>query len=103
VEFSNHVWFVTSVFANYNLFSSNYLWWGIFDVAIAVIAFLAALSILRGGAFGFMMGLFGAGFSLVRWMFYIPATPWLAITIVVINILVIYGLCSGMEYFTGTA
>jgi hypothetical protein len=103
VEFSNHVWIVTNGSANYDLFGSNYFWWGIFDAAIAVVAFFAAWSILRGGVFGFMMGLFGAGASLVRWLFYIPATPWLAITIIGIDLLVLYGLCTEANYFSGTA
>ena len=30
---------------------------------------------------------------MVRWMFYIPATPWLALTIITLDMLVIVGLC----------
>jgi hypothetical protein len=103
VEFSNHAWFVTNGSANYDLFGANFFWWGIFDAAIAVVAFFAAFSILQGGMFGLTMGLAGAGASLVRWFFYIPATPWLAITIIAIDIMVLYGLCIEADYFRRAA
>jgi hypothetical protein len=98
-EFANSTWFVTVSGQTYNLFSSNFFWWGIFDAGIAVLAVLAAASLLRGGFFGLTMGLVGAGVSLLRWVFYIPAAPWLALTIIALDILVVLSLCLSLEWF----
>jgi hypothetical protein len=99
-EFANSYWFYdNSITHVYDLASSHLLWWGIFDSILCAITIAAGISILRGGFFGFTLGLMGAGFSFLRWLFYIPATPWLAISILVINALVIYGLTASADYF----
>jgi hypothetical protein len=98
-EFANSHWFVTVNGATYSMFHAHFFWWGIFDTAIAVLAVAAGVSMLRGGYFGLVMGFLGAGFSLLRWMFYIPATPWLALTIIGLDVLVILGLCLSLEWF----
>jgi hypothetical protein len=103
-EFSNSTWVVTTVNGyTYNLFHSHYLWWGIFDLTIAVIAVIAGVSMLRGGAFGLIMGFTGASISLVRWLFYIPVAPWLSLTVIAIDIGVIWALCSAIDWFTEQA
>jgi hypothetical protein len=33
------------------------------------------------------------------WFFYIPAAPWTAVVVIVVNILIIYGLSAHSEYF----
>ena len=48
-EFANSTWFVTVHGETYNLFSSHFFWWGLFDAGIAVIALAAGVSLLRGG------------------------------------------------------
>jgi hypothetical protein len=99
-EFANSYWFYNNTRLHvYDLASSHLLWWAIFDTILAVITIAAGVSIWRGGLFGLMMGLLGASFSLLRWLFYIPATPWLAITIVAIDALIIYGLCASTDFF----
>jgi hypothetical protein len=100
-EFANSTWVVTSVHGyTYNLFSAHYFWWAIFDVVVAVIALAAGMSMLRGGSFGLIMGFIGAGAGIFRWMFYFPVTPWLSLTIVVINVAVIWALCSSIDWFS---
>jgi hypothetical protein len=99
-EFANSYWFYGNLATNvYNLASSHLLWWGIFDTIIAVIAVTAAVSMLRGGVYGLVIGLFSASVSFLRWFFYIPSEPWLSITVIVIDALVIYGLCASMDFF----
>lgn len=102
VEFSNSNWFVTTTYGTYSLFSAHFFWWGVIDACIAALSIVAAVSMLRGGFFGLFMGLAGAGLSMLRWMFYIPSDPWLAVSIIVIDALVIYGLCTSVDYFTET-
>ena len=98
-EFANSRWFVSVNGVTYSLGSSHFFWWGMFDTAIAILAVAAGVSLLRGGFFGLVMGFMGAGISFLRWMFYIPADPWLALTIVGLDILVIIGLCLSLEWF----
>jgi hypothetical protein len=99
-EFSNSYWLYSYVPGNvYNLAASHLLWWGIFDAIIAAISIGAGVSMLGGGAFGLLTGFMGAGFSLLRWLFYIPSDPWLAITIIVLDGLVLYALASSMDFF----
>jgi hypothetical protein len=99
IEFSNSTWFVTTVGGTYSLFSAHYFWWGVIDAGIAALAIAAGVSILRGGPFGFVMGYVGAAVSALRWMFYIPSDPWLALTIIALDILVMYALATSASYF----
>jgi len=103
-EFANSYWIYSNIPSHvYSLAGSHLFWWGIFDSIIAAISIVAGFSLLRGGFYGLIIALTGAGFSALRWLFYIPAEPWLAITIIAIDILVIYGLCVSMDYFADTA
>jgi hypothetical protein len=98
-EFANSTWFVTTPTGTYSLFSSHFLWWGIIDAAIAVAAVVGGVSILRGGILGMVLGFAGATFSGIRWFFYIPSSPWLSVTIIALDILVVYALASNADYF----
>jgi hypothetical protein len=98
-EFGNSTWFVTVGAQSYSLFSSHFFWWAVIDLTISLIAITAGVSLLRGGAFGLLMGITGASVSMIRWMFYIPASPWLALTIIFLDILVITGLCLSTDWF----
>lgn len=99
-EFSTASW----IRANLNSFGyanlSGYLWaWGILDLILAGTAIFAGIDILRGGGFGLIVGLVVAGVSATRWFFYLPAAPWTALVIIALDVLVIYGLIAGSEYF----
>jgi hypothetical protein len=98
-EFANSTWVIQTSLGTYHAYIHAYFWWGVADAAIGVIALFAGASILRGGMFGWVVGMAGASFGLIRWMFYIPVSPWLAITIIALDALVIYGLAAGMDWF----
>jgi hypothetical protein len=66
--------------------------WGIVDLILGAIALYAGFSILRGGAFGLIMGFAFAVLGIIRWLFYIPVSPVLAVVIIALDVLVIYGL-----------
>jgi hypothetical protein len=101
-ELANSAWLIPTYTATYSLFNAHFLWWAIFDLAIGLIALTAGISILRGGMVGFYLGLAGAAFGVIRWLFYIPAQPWLCLTIIVLDVLVIYSLVREQAFFTGT-
>jgi hypothetical protein len=102
-EFANSYWFYTAPSDVYDFAGSHLLWWGIFDTAMAALFVIAGFSLLRRGLFGFFVTLTAAGISAMRWLFYIPHDPWLSISAIAIDGLVIWGLCSSMDYFTEDA
>jgi hypothetical protein len=96
VEFANAAWVVANVYGSFG----GYLWlWGILDALFAFAAFYAGYDLLRGGAFGQVFGILVAGFSAIRWFFYLPAAPWLAVVIIAVDIVIIYGLVMNADYF----
>ena len=66
--------------------------WGIIDLIIGSIAVYAGVSLLRGGTFGFIAGYIFASLGIIRWLFHIPVSPVLAVVVIALNALVIYGL-----------
>ncbi len=95
-EFANAVWLTDTPYGDFN----GYLWlWGIVDLLLAAIVFYAGYDLLRGGQFGFILGVMLAGISAIRWFFYIPWAPFLAVVVIAVDILIIYGLTSNADYF----
>jgi hypothetical protein len=88
-------WWVTEMG---NLVYANFVFWGILDLIIALIALYAGIDILRGGTFGVLMGFLFASFGLVRWLFVIPAAPILSVVVIALCVMVIYGLATHYDY-----
>ena len=96
-EFANSTWVLSRL--DVQLFIPILLIWGIIDLIIGAIALYAGISTLRGGAFGWIMGYTFAILGIIRWLFYIPVAPVLAVVVVVLNMLVIYALVQHSDYF----
>jgi hypothetical protein len=96
-EFANSTWVLSRL--DVQLFIPILLIWGIIDLIIGAIALYAGFSTLRGGAFGWIMGATFATLGIIRWLFYIPVAPVLAVVVVVLNMLVIYALVQHSDYF----
>jgi len=99
-EFANSTWLLSRL--DVELFIPILIIWGIVDLVVGLIALFAGISILRGGRFGWFMGGLFAILGTVRWLFYIPVSPVLAVVIIVLNVLVIYGLAKHMDYIQDT-
>jgi hypothetical protein len=98
-EFFNAAWFSTSAYGTFG----GYLWlWGILDLLFAGVLFYVGYDLLRGGQTGFVLGILLAGLSALRWFFYLPAAPVLALVVIGVDILIIYGLTSSVDYFRQT-
>lgn len=96
LEFANATWIALNVYGSFG----GYLWlWGIIDALFALVAIYAGYDLLRGGVFGQWVGIAIAAVSAIRWFFYLPAAPWLAVVIIAVDILIIYGLVAHQEYF----
>jgi hypothetical protein len=96
-EFANSTWVLSRL--DVQLFIPILLIWGIIDLIIGAIALYAGVSTLRGGTFGWIMGYTFATLGIIRWLFYIPVAPVLAVVVVVLNMLVIYALVQHSDYF----
>ena len=89
-EFADSTWVLSRL--DVELFIPILVVWGILDLIIGAMALYAGFSILRGGAFGLLAGLGFAMLGIIRWLFYIPVSPVLAVVIIALDVLVIYGL-----------
>ena len=100
LAFAGTGWWVTSTG---DLVYTNFVFWGILDLIIALIALIAGIDILRGGTFGLVMGYIFAVVGAIRWLFVIPAAPVLAVVIIALCVMVIYGLAKHSDYFDEAA
>src|SRR5829696_4025336 len=100
-EFANSTWALSRL--DIVLFIQILIIWGIIDLTIGLIALFGGVSIFRGGDFGWLVGFVFATVGIIRWLFYIPVSPVLAVVIVALNGLVIYGLGKHMDYFQARA
>src|SRR5215216_3676302 len=99
LAFAGTGWWVTEAG---NLVYANFVVWGIVDSIIALIALYAGIDLLRGGPFGLVMGYLFAGLGAIRWLFVIPAAPVLAVVVIALCVMVIYGLAKYSEQFEST-
>ena len=67
--------------------------WGVVSIAIGALEVLAGLSLLMGGAFGRVFGMFAASLTAIGSLLAIGgAHPWFSIGIFAISIIVLHGL-----------
>ena len=76
LAFAGTGWWVTS---EGDLVYASFVFWGIIDAIIAIIAIYAGIDILRGGTYGLLVGYLFAIVGAMRWLFAIPAAPVLAV------------------------
>jgi len=75
-------------------FGDNMWAWGIWDLAIAVLAIWAAFSLLGGGEFGRVIAYLWAIVTIVNSFLIIGIAPWFGAAMLVLAVLVVYGLAS---------
>jgi hypothetical protein len=98
LAFAGTGWWVTDAG---NLVYANFVFWGVVDSIIAIIALYAGIDLLRGGTFGLVMGYLFAVVAAIRWLFAIPAAPVLAVVVIALCVMVIYGLAKHSDYAEG--
>ena len=99
LNFAGTGWWVTDTG---NLVYANFVFWGVIDLIIALIALYAGIDLLRGGTFGVVMGYLFAGVTAVRWFFVIPAAPVVSVVVIALCVMVIYGLAKHSDYSEST-
>jgi hypothetical protein len=96
VEFLNVAWLATVTYGDFD----RLLWlWAILDLILAAAAIYAGYDILRGGTFGRIVGIVVAAVSALRWFFYLPASPWIGVVMIAVDIIIIYALVAHGDYF----
>jgi hypothetical protein len=98
LAFAGTGWWVTSMG---DLVYTNFVFWGVVDLLISLIALYAGIDLLRGGAFGQGMGYLFAIVGAIRWLFVIPAAPVLAVVIIALCVMVVYALAKHSDYAEG--
>src|SRR5262249_39463457 len=69
------------------------LWlWGIWDLAIAVLALLAGLSLLGNGGYGGVLAYIWAVFVIVNGFSVMTQAPWYAVSMIALAVYVVYDL-----------
>jgi hypothetical protein len=81
-----------------NLVYANFVFWGVLDLIVALVAFYAGISLLRGGSYGLVMGYLFAGLAAIRWLFVVPAAPIISVVMIALCVMVIYGLAKHSDF-----
>ena len=75
-----------------SLVAFNFKTWGWISLILGVIIFMAGLEILRGAAWARLVGVLLAGLSFIANLSFVNAYPIWTITMMVVDVLVIYSL-----------
>lgn len=70
----------------------NYTAWGWVHLALGAIVLTAGVSVLNGGTWGRVVGTFLTALSLIANFVFIAAYPFWSITLMVVDVLVLYAL-----------
>ena len=66
--------------------------WGFLDIAMAIVFVYAGKSLLEGNDFGRWVAVIVASIGILRWFYWMPFAPFLALTIIAIFFLVLYAV-----------
>ena len=66
--------------------------WGVFDAVMAVVFVFAGKSLLDGRSFGRWVAVVAASIGIVRWFYWMAFTPFLALAILAMLLLVLYAV-----------
>ena len=97
-EFANSTWAQSRL--DIEVFIPILFIWGIVDLIIGSLAVYAGVSLLRGGTFGLATGYIFASLGIIRWLFHIPVSPVLAVVVIALNALILYGLVEHEDYYS---
>ncbi len=79
--------------ANAHYVFGNLRAWGWITLIIAVLQLVAGGGVLAGNQWARWFGVAVVGLSAIDMMFFIPAYPFWALTIIAVDIVALYGLC----------
>jgi len=74
------------------LVAFDYRQWGFIHLIIGILLILSAISLFAGRMWGRILAIFLASLSAIANFTFIQANPWWSLTVIVIDILIIYGV-----------
>jgi hypothetical protein len=80
--------------ANAHYVFGNLRAWGWITLIIAILQLVAGGGVLAGNQWARWFGVAVVGLSAIDMMFFIPAYPFWALTIIAVDIVALYGLCT---------
>jgi hypothetical protein len=100
VGFFNMIYGIAAI-ANSHVFTANAHYvignlraWGWVTLIISVLQLLAAVGVLAGNQWARWFAVVVVGLNAIDMMFFIPAYPFWALTIIAIDVVALYGLCA---------
>jgi hypothetical protein len=84
------------------LFGDDLLWWGLWDLLIAALAFFAGYSLLSGNTYGRVFGYIWAIVVIIQSFLILSYAPWFGFAAIGLAVLVIYALSVTDEYSART-
>jgi hypothetical protein len=79
-------------------FSDHLFLWGLWDLAIAVLAISAGYSLLQGNMFGRLVAYLWAGLVIIQGFLMLGQAPWFGSASILLAILVMYAISVTVEY-----
>ena len=80
--------------ANAHYVVANLRFWGWVTLIISVLQLAAAAGILAGGQLARWFGVAVLALNAIDMMFFVPAYPFWALTIIAVDVVALYGLCA---------
>ena len=80
--------------ANAHYVFANLRTWGWITLILGVLVLLAAVGVLAGNQLARWFGVVVIGLNAIDQMFFIPAYPFWALTIIAMDVVALYGLCA---------
>jgi hypothetical protein len=80
--------------ANAHYVFANLRAWGWITLVISILQLAAAVGVLTGNQLARWFGVAVVGLSAIDMMFFIPAYPFWALTIIAVDVVALYGLCA---------
>ena len=98
--FFNMIYGIAAI-ANSHVFTANAHYvignlraWGWITLIISVLQLVAAAGVLAGNELARWFAVAVVGLNAIDMMFFIPAYPFWALTIIALNVVALYGLCA---------
>lgn len=82
----------------FGAFGHHLFLWGIWDLAIALLAFWGGYSLLSGATFGRIIGYIWGGLVLIQSFLILGSAPWFGFASMILAVLVLYALAVTSDY-----
>ena len=79
------------------LYNFNVSAWGWIHLVVGVLTVVVGVAILRNVTWGWILGIGIAGLGALTNFLYLPHYPWWAVTIIAMNVLIIWALTSKLK------